>query len=147
MPSDIQKSVIRPLQDVVGDKIEDVYREQGYTDADDRVWHSAARSDTPYPYTVFNARESRSLLAANKDDDPAQANVTVRVHGKNDVTVETIGAGIQEKLIDADEGPDIDGFHLLKFDLVFHEPLNEIREDAPNIYGRVLEVEYHFNPL
>lgn len=145
MPSDVTKSVTVPLGDEVGDQIAAVFNAEG-ENGDKQVWKSAPRKDTPYPYAIYEVRETPSEFMGNKDDDPVRAVVEAQVWGKDDATVDTLGAGVQEKLCDASNPPSLSGFHLVWHDLVFHEPVKKIREDADNIYGRVLEVEYQLNP-
>lgn len=146
MPSSQTKTASLALGDAVGDQIASVFTSEGYADADDRVWREAPRSGTPYPFAVFNVRETPSLLMGNKDDDPVTGTVTIRVHGKDDVTVNQIGGAIQESLVQKSNKPSVSGWRVVWHDLLFHEPLNDIREDAPNIYGRVLEIQYELDP-
>lgn len=145
MPSDQILSATDALEDGVGDQIAAAFTASG-EDGDAQVWHAAPRSDTPYPYAVYSGREQPSLLMGNKDDDPVRGVVNVRIHGRDDITVRALGGAVQEALCDNANPPTVTGWRVVWHNLLFHEPLDDIREDAPNIYGRVIEVEYQLDP-
>jgi hypothetical protein len=146
MPSDVSRSCTLALRDGVGDQIASVFTAEGYSDADERVWAKSARSDTSYPYAVYNVREQPSILMGNKDDDPVRGIVTINVYGQDDVTTDELGGAIQETLVDESNKPTVTGFRVVWHDLLFNEPLDDVRPDAQNIYGRVMEIEYHLDP-
>lgn len=147
MPSDQVKSALLAVRETVGDELVTVFSNNGYsTDASDRVFANAAPKGTPQPFSYFTVREQPSVMAGNKTDDPVRAVAQIQVQGEHDVDVAELAKAIQNRLCDSDHEPSFTGFSVLWHDLLFHEPLNEIREDAPNIYRRVLEIEYQLDP-
>lgn len=145
MPSDQTKSAIRPLSDGVGDQVAAAFDAEG-EDGDRKVWHSAVPEDTPYPYAAYKARQMPSVLMSNKDDDPVRGIVEIQIWSLDDITAEELAAAVQDRCCDKSNYPTVDGWRVVWHDLVFNEPLDQIREDAPNIYRRVLEIEYQLDP-
>lgn len=143
MPNTSLKSCAVVLGDAVADRIESVLSGMGIADADDRVWQTNPPERIDYPWVVYDVREGPSVFMSNKDSEDVRGVATIRVHGLDSTQTKEIGGNIQADLIDRDNVPSVDGFRVVWHELINHLPLDDIREDAPNIYGRVIEIEFH----
>lgn len=146
MPSDQTKSASLALRAAVGDQLVTVLTNEGYSDADERVYANAPPSGVADPHVVYQTREQPSVVAGNKTDDPVRGVAEIHVRGGDDVAVAKLAKAVQNYLVDAANDPSVSGFRVFWHDLVFNEPVNEIREDAENRYSRVMEIEYQLDP-
>lgn len=137
------------VNNMVGDQIASVFTNRTYSNVDSRVFKDSLPNDrsVPDPYSIYTSREQPSELLGNKDSEDVRVVSEIRVISfTDDVAVYNIAGDIQETLVDRENVPSISGFRAVWHDLVFHLPLNEVREDADNQYGRILEVEFHLEP-
>lgn len=138
------------VSDAVGDRIAFVYSDLGYSNVSQRVYKDSLPEDTgdvEDPYTIYATREMPSVLMGNKDSEDIRAVSEIRtISFLDDVEPYEIAGEIQKNLVDRGDVLSISGFRVVWHDLVFHHPLNEIRQDASNQYGRIMEVEFHLEP-
>lgn len=134
-------SVTLALGDAIGTQLKSVFTAAGHGTG--KVWSTNPPSNVEYPWATYDIREMPSEMAGTKDTEPVRAVATVRIFSDDELVVRQLGRDAQETLIDRDNPPSINGFKLFWHDLVFHMPLNDVRPDAPNVYGRAIEIAYH----
>lgn len=128
---------------MVGLRVRQAYADEGVADSDKRVWSAAVPQGIQLPYAILDVRSLPSALAGTKDSEPVQVFVTVRLFDTDERRARSVGARVQHAVTDRANPPAEPGWQVIWHDLVFHNPLNDVRETAPNIYGRVLEFTFH----
>lgn len=137
------------LIEPVGNELETALTNQGISSPETRIWQPSIPEDADigHPRMALDVSQQRAPAFSNKESRSVRIDVDVRVYHTDMKVLNEIKQRVIERLTDRQNFPSISGWNVPWQDLQNDLPQHERQQNNPDIYGRIVTVEYYMNQV